>query len=96
MPMSRIAAPKTVLTPGMETGTKKTMVRNAVRIKRPSWPTRSRISAKVTPPGGRLSVIVLIFSPSDSVLSKSPGTCKWDSGWPGEWEVSFIRKFFSL
>ena len=36
IPMSRIAAPNTVLTPGIETGTKNTMVRKAVRIKRPS------------------------------------------------------------
>ena len=35
-PMSKMAAPETVLTPEMETGTRKTIVRKAVRISNPS------------------------------------------------------------
>ena len=73
-PISRIAAPKTVLTPGIETGTRKTIVRNAERIRRPSCPTRSRISASVTLPGGNSPITMSSFAPMEPFCASSrPG-----------------------
>jgi len=49
VPIITMAAPKTVLTPGIETGTIKTIARNAMRSNKPSCPTISLISASDTP-----------------------------------------------
>lgn len=70
-PMSRMAAPKTVLTPGIETGTKKTRVRKATSSRRPSWPTRSLISPSVTSSDGRFLMMISSCSPSEFVLTSA-------------------------
>jgi hypothetical protein len=64
--MRRIAVPKTVLTPGIETGTRKIMEIKMVSNSRQSFPTMLVISIKFTSLGGILRMSNSIFRPSDS------------------------------
>jgi len=72
-PISRIATPNTVLTPGIETGIRKTRVKNAVSKRRPSCPSRSLISANVTLSRGKSAIMTLSLFPGESMHSSSCG-----------------------
>jgi len=62
-----MAVPKIVLTPGMETGIRKTRDKNTFSSKSPSFPIISLISDNVTLSGGNCPMITLIVSVSGFV-----------------------------
>ena len=73
-PTSRMAAPKTVLTPGIDTGIRKTSVSRMVSSNRPSSLKTSSSSPRLNVSGGRRSMMPANCSPSDAGWLGDPST----------------------
>jgi hypothetical protein len=92
VPINRMAAPKTVVIPGIDTGTMKTIARKAMSSNKPSCPTISLISASETPLVGKLPVMTFSFSPRETVVKafRPPDAIKYSHAKPQE--ISLERR----